>query len=400
MSTILNTLGKFNYSYPITSKCFPILLFFINYKFFPLTIVIMILQHKFIGFNSNFEPYSNDANIITHENKLPTLTIIANTYKESGKFEGTYLAKYMYEIHKKLYYFIPFVKYITRYKDDSIHIPIDYSLEMVEKLNAYHTWQRQKFGKVKYFLSKKDYIFLHILPDIHNCRELGGLSTLFGCTTLIKNIHGNIKILRILDWPSYGLMGNYTLLIIRNINGVVTKSITNPFLTGATTIFTDKMFFQMNVARGEDKIISYTIPSLIMNRILAENVTQLSYISNFLQATYPYNLIACDGKNVKVFGPCYEKQGQNVYNIFAVANLGFKHNIQHDHHNSIARCERMIELGQKHDDLFNCAKDDLVNRFDTQFVALFEFNNGSLEKASCKVSNIFAGNKIKILSIE
>ena len=196
-----------------------------------------------------------------------------------------------------------------------VEIPSSYLLELQGVVDGYCRWaEEQPWWKFPKTLTVDDLLLIHLLPDnahfspqmFENKGSKSPLLGTLGCTTILeqRSPQDPLVFVRNLDWPSLGLVGTYSLVILRkslqnDLQNTIEVGI--PCLIGSLTGMNSQgLCLAMNVA-GKDERCSNNIfrglPAVFYNRQCLESCETSNEVEAFVanqSPLGPYHLTIAD----------------------------------------------------------------------------------------------------------
>lgn len=206
-----------------------------------------------------------EADAANPHQSMPYLTINAENHYKCGYIQGYKLAAqgdHMLSKLKRIYSFIRVLNIfgynVPSWGDDAFIQPFYSPLpeylkeELQGVLNGHNHWAKSK-GKAPITLG--DLMMLHMMPDIHNIKDMavGGELLSTGCTAgLSRDANGNIIHFRNTDWASFNLAGQVSLFVERHIGDEEhTRTASFPLCIGTTYGENDRgLTLSINVSPG------------------------------------------------------------------------------------------------------------------------------------------------------
>lgn len=198
-------------------------------------------------------------------------------------------------------------------------IPQEYLLEMQGMVDGYQQWSKEHPFSFARALTVEDIILFHLIPDsIHfspsraqHYLERNGIARLANaaCTAVIdRDENGNLLFARNMDWPPFGLMGTYSLIVNRKREyGLSTVEVSVPGLVGTLTGMNDYgLSLAMNVCPSRYNTYKVRgMPAAFYNRMCLERCIDVDSARTFIHAKKPplgpYNLTLNDGSHASSF---------------------------------------------------------------------------------------------------
>jgi hypothetical protein len=420
-----------------------------------------LAQHKVFGFpvdvddksvyqNKKFQHGKARARLVVKNGDMPILYISAKNHYDAGYAEGYILGEYIRKCLHRFNDLKNILLYFFEVPDSILEtIPQRFQEEMQGKIAGYNRWLRAKH--INEELTFKDYLMMQLLPDLMSNYQPLTKSFQFllkplsffglGCTTVAIRLRNYTAFLRLLDWPSHGMAGQYMLQVSRNISGSKrTIDVSVPVLSGALTVLNENaLLIEMNVSSGnkDDKIRG--MPALFFNRDCAENSASVDDVESFIKKKSPlvaYHLTATDGKKTKSFHLDQSRSSINKHTVdilpssrtipelLVVANEGVEYgnkgfkvtnhrdsrerskNIHHFFSKNIQQFKYFIDKQKDSKDLeesdihslielvLKTGDIDLVSNFATVFCGVYLYKNTDqgLVYASAKTDNLYAAS--------
>jgi len=290
-------------------------------------------------------------------------------------------------------------------------LPEDYINELRGLVDGYAKWQEDN-ERSSSKMTLEDALLLHLMPDarhFHPSKEEGGayasqLSFDCACTAIINKEGDELVVARNMDWPSFGLMGAYSLVIHRQrtsdsgVNSSINVGI--PGLIGTLTGVNDKgLFVGMNVCLGETLQVR-GMPAVFYNRHCLEHCDDVQAVENRVQEPStaplgPYHLVVL---NENKGSSLHFYQGEGESHVIRhweegkgpLITLNFRYNPNpvDDSHNSALRQQMIEEEGS--DKIENDLALKVVNNNLTMQKIVFRSEAGTLGVA---FDNAFAGKE-------
>ncbi len=278
-----------------------------------------VMAHEVYYQDDEYQYKTATAKIVVNNLALPRLSIDAETHYDAGFVEGYLLGwqiKPCLQRMDKLYRWLRILLGMPKKESDIYSyiidvektIPNQYIEEMKGKVAGFKKWC-EDHGETRVNLSYERYFLLHLIPDFHHYNPFKSKSLIqlsMGCSTVAFKKGEDTVLMRMLDWPSYGIAGQYILQVNRCIaNEVVFSDISLPLLSGVLTAFNQHgLMLEMNVSRAFEVQKPLGMPALFFNRYCitkAKNITELKLLFNSTDSPSPlsaYHLTATDGVEV------------------------------------------------------------------------------------------------------
>lgn len=269
---------------------------------------------------SEFHFRTAQGKLTLDEKHLPLLKIESKKYFDAGFVEGYMLAQAMQInwqrmelLFKPIYPLLGVPtedkELLSALEDVLKTIPQNYQNEMRGKVAGYNTWHRKNNSNAPR-LSFARYLLMQLLPDFRNYNPFQKKLEIdlpsMACTTVAIRVGDYTFFTRVLDWPAYGLAGNYFLQVDKHIaGGKRTFDVTHPLTSGSLTVVNENnLLIEINVSNGEKTEKVEGMPSLFFNRYCAELANNVDEIEKILQYETPlaaYHMTATNGEKTKSF---------------------------------------------------------------------------------------------------
>lgn len=266
--------------------------------------------------NHVFKPAECEGGKIYYEGDVPILSLDSDQPYLAGKAQGYLCGEAIHQILKNL---CREDRILSLPKTDSLHqtlneirkiLPESYKQEMEGLLAGYRQWAKEHPLRFPKFLTEDDILLIQLLPDsMHFNPSLfkmtkapahGQEMPAVACTAIIEIDAGKgFVFARNMDWPSFGVIGTYSLIVHRNYQKGLRKTVEAgmPGLIGTLTGMNDRgLSLAMNVCYGSTKEIS-GMPACFYNRTCLENCSNIEELENFtkqISPLGPYHLTAAD----------------------------------------------------------------------------------------------------------
>lgn len=192
-------------------------------------------------------------------------------------------------------------------------IPHSYQLEMKGLLAGYRQWAKEHPLQFPKTMTEDDVLLLQLLPDSMHynpaefemkmkilCSQQQCQTAAVACTAIIdRDPEKGFVFARNMDWPSFGVMGTYSLVIHRNYqNGLHrTVEVGIPGLVGTLTGMNERgLSLAMNVCAGSTSEIR-GMPAAFYNRACLESCANIDELETYMRKYAPlgpYHLTAAD----------------------------------------------------------------------------------------------------------
>ena len=281
-----------------------------------LTLDLLIPPHHDMK-NHVYQPGECDGGRLYYEGDVPILSLDSDTPFEAGKAHGYLCGEAIHRIFKRLDLILHNIKSEPRSEESpntlaAIRetIPSEYLQEIEGLVEGYNQWAKEQYWwKFPKKITADDILYVHLIPD---CSGLfgGGLRRyrdmeLFGiehprqnvaCSAIIdQDPNKGFVFARNMDWPSYGLLGTYSLIINRkheNHNGLhSTVEVGVPGFIGTITGMNDQgLSIAMNTNMMALSVYREVrgMPMMFYNRTCLERCSNLKAVEDFTHHHRPF----------------------------------------------------------------------------------------------------------------
>jgi hypothetical protein len=267
--------------------------------------------------NHVYKPGQCDGGRLYYEGDLPILSLDSDDPFRAGKAHGYLCGDAINRVSKRLGLVMHTLARQPR--SDRLPntlaglrqvIPHEYFREMEGLVEGYNKWaQEQPWWQFPKKLTLDDVLLLHLIPDsLHfqagaferGLTEVSSGELAVACSAIVdRDPQNGFVFARNMDWPSFGLVGAYSLIINRkHTNGYQsTVEVGVPGFVGTLTGMNSQgLSLAMNVCSGNTQVMT-GMPASLYNRACLERCRTIIDVESFIHNQLPlgaYHLTVTD----------------------------------------------------------------------------------------------------------
>ncbi len=357
-----------------------------------------------------FTPGLHDGGRLYYQGDVPVLKLVADPYR-AGKAYGYLCGDSMQRLSGRFNFVLntllgrPRASELTEQMASFRRLlPPRITRELEGLVEGYNQWAQEHQHSPMTF---DDALLFQLAPDSLHYQP-GGNNGLINwelspaCTSLVARdpVKGMV-LARNMDWPSLGLAGKYSLVVVKeNNNGLRnTVSVAVPGLIGTLTGMNHHgLSVSMNVCQGKTETIR-GLPAALYNRLALEecsDVNELEQLTQHRAPLGPYHLIAADRHNRGQSFHFY----QSPYNTHVIRrsensplstlNCRYEPNPNRGLHLHEERSDALARFFTQNRPLEEALSIDHVNNWETTHSVVMEPGTGTMKVA---FDNAYSGHR-------